>query len=1087
MLSLDDFWKSSLTDSRIFQETSIRLPSVSGPAWPVLDKEAGKRAPLKAYEFWGDVVLDLPQQQYAGRRTPAAVCRCGFEMCIFCQQRDIHRGSAPSSRTASRADSRRADSRREMRETPATRAGTPGTPRAVTPRTPRLTAEGWGRDLLPEQISARASPSPYAPLPEKRPARKQARDEEGQRFMRRCREEGWQGDPGQNSLSRRYIENNMPVSGAILREDTVRGYIAAEEAEEPFRAMLRRQKVHKFVDRVHRHQDKGKWASWEEEEHADALATDGLPLLQQAEAIDEHSSEQDSPSRIRTTLSSGDYANVPMSTRHSVMADKRISSVSARFPDGAIDIPPSDTGVQFSSVADLIMEEEEPAAGMKHSDRMRRIAKLAKVALKTGTALKTPRELVRIALQKESVRLGKSVLVQDARLASESFDFYDEDKSGTLELGEIRAVLEDLGLLPVTDEEKAGIRQTLVNFVSGVQDGYSDSEEDLDPDEKKSKEDIARSIMATKDQMPDLITRVRKRLQACRKKMYDEVFNRYDVMDEGEVDLMTIFKMLQEDLKLMPNIPEDISDFCIWLNNVVKSAMDPSWSAEERFDTIRRKGSLWLMPSVSVEKAAARAKRADANVQNLKKRFSVQPGGTDDSIAGLAEGDVTHEDTQVSSASQRQASSEEEESDNGSFHQAIQQFMTPFTLCREIRHGFGKQEFEVLIQFLGEAHGRNVAEQQGRVAKENGLSNPGLFQEFRKDLEEYCTLFKSMDDQNTGVLNKTELWVILNKLGLLPTIQQDKIMCIAVIGELCKKASVTSALCRNHMEAPRPLSWTSARIALKSLTDSSVMADSNDPYLSDIQAGVLDIEGFLELISKVRQYKQQQMREELAPLYDRVLRRRKNSGADGVIGVAEVSMALEELDMAPQRHEHQLKLSEFLSDVNEWGFQPLTIDFEAFVRFIGRVREWRATHARAEDTDYALRVLNLPEKLVGEYRVVFDIVDSEGDGELDIAAVRKAVSIMRYVSSDELRVLFNATDRDGSGSVNFCEFLHMIRELDPKASNKSRLKKTAGMLITRMHTNHDLLTSTVKLATKEKDKLADQAAPTADRLHLELA
>ncbi|CAL1134579.1 unnamed protein product, partial [Cladocopium goreaui] len=179
---------------------------------------------------------------------------------------------------------------------------------------------------------------------------------------------------------------------------------------------------------------------------------------------------------------------------------------------------------------------------------------------------------------------------------------------------------------------------------------------------------------------------------------------------------------------------------------------------------------------------------------------------------------------------------------------------------------------------------------------------------------------------------------------------------------------------------------------------------------------------------EVRQMQSRSLREDLAPIFDRMLRRRKKAGTAVIsaVGVPEVSQALELLHMGPKQREDQLKITEFLNEVNEFGFTPLTLDFEAFVRFIRQVKEWQATCMRAEDRAYGVE-LGLQERMVDEFRVIFDIIDNTGSGELDLLGVKRACGLLgqKSLSFEELRKIFEQLDKDGSGAIDFREFLHM--------------------------------------------------------------
>merc|ERR1712066_491793 len=101
--------------------------------------------------------------------------------------------------------------------------------------------------------------------------------------------------------------------------------------------------------------------------------------------------------------------------------------------------------------------------------------------------------------------------------------------------------------------------------------------------------------------------------------------------------------------------------------------------------------------------------------------------------------------------------------------------------------------------------------------------------------------------------------------------------------------------------------------------------------------------------------------------------------------MSEISKAMHELTMLPTNPEEQKKIQALLEDANEWGFQPVALDFEAFVRFIRHAREWKSILLNSKELEYAVQELGFGERIVHEYRVAFDIIDHTGAGALNIA------------------------------------------------------------------------------------------------------
>eukprot|EP00913_Durusdinium_trenchii_P032957 g30853.t1 len=286
-----------------------------------------------------------------------------------------------------------------------------------------------------------------------------------------------------------------------------------------------------------------------------------------------------------------------------------------------------------------------------------------------------------------------------------------------------------------------------------------------------------------------------------------------------------------------------------------------------------------------------------------------------------------------------------------------------------------------MADFLSEAHGRLTAQQQIELAEQLGLGK-ALFQEFRKELEAMIELFYSFDDTHSGVVKKVEVWVALSNLGLLPCLDQNKVEMLVMISLACTDAAANPAVARFSGQVPRTergawnsQRWLGTKAALKALLQSSE---------------------FLQLASQV------------------------GSLDEGCMDFARfLYLALEALHLGPKQREDQKKITEFLNDVNEFGFSPLTLDFEAFVRFVRQVKEWQAICTRAADRAYGAD-LGLQERMVDEFRVIFDIIDSSGSGELDLLGVKRACGLLgqKSLSFEELRKIFETLDKDGSATSN---------------------------------------------------------------------
>lgn len=640
------------------------------------------------------------------------------------------------------------------------------------------------------------------------------------------------------------------------------------------------------------------------------------------------------------------------------------------------------------------------------------------------------RELARLQLLKEGDRIVELIRAKDEAMIQEDFHRYDEDGNGQLQLTEIRGVLEDAGLLPKNDEEKASVRRTIVNMALKVEDGETDEEKELAEAKgnellvQQGQEQLARSVELQQEQMPELLQRIRKRLRVAQRKVYFACFTKFDMLDEGELAITEVLQVLQE-LKLLPDLDEARSDFARWVLSTVKGRESKVQSvASEDLDKKKRQAAK--------AKAKLRTSKTGTERPGSRSERSERPGSRERPSSREHEEPETLESSRSFKAL-RAAQTHHEKIDFDDRHDAVALEDLP-RLLPDMK--FDKFEVEVMAAFLEEAHGRHLVQRQIDLAEQLGLGK-ALFQEFRKELEVMLDLFHSFDDSNSGVLKKVEVWVALSNLGLLPHMDQNKVVMLVMISTACADAApgrhetrhvAHAHVARDRSNVPRNSQrWLGTKAALKALLQSSEFLQLSS-QVGSLDEGCMDFAHFLYLVHSVRQMQSRSLREDLAPIFDRMLRRRKKAGTAVIsaVGVPEVSQALELLHMGPKQREDQLKITEFLNEVNEFGFTPLTLDFEAFVRFIRQVKEWQATCMRAEDRAYGVE-LGLQERMVDEFRVIFDIIDNTGSGELDLLGVKRACGLLgqKSLSFEELRKIFEQLDKDGSGAIDFREFLHM--------------------------------------------------------------
>eukprot|EP00930_Biecheleria_cincta_P034220 TRINITY_DN23666_c0_g1_i1.p1 TRINITY_DN23666_c0_g1~~TRINITY_DN23666_c0_g1_i1.p1 ORF type:complete len:1100 (-),score=219.14 TRINITY_DN23666_c0_g1_i1:19-3318(-) len=961
---------------------------------------------LKHNCLWGDVALDLPLRTFLGRRTPTVLScwQCHDGTCILCRDRSfratsntpdvLSRARTPAAMSTPRMSSRRSASRPASRQTP----------RPASRQTPRSLVSALLPALPQEQdVPPSGQPSPYwtGQGPSSWPKDHKHQSDIVQRRREKQMEDAWSGT--NVAATRKSYKAHMPA-WVVLRDETPAAMASASRVMEIEVAEKRREQIKSFQQRL---QDRRK-------RHAEVYEN---------KKHKEQNHDQERKQLVEIIVATDPIAEVENEMRRKMERKaarlERIRHLSRVGTKQLIKQTPKE---EHGPVQ--VRDEEEDK-----------------------------RELDRQLLLDEGERLARAQHARDAASSHASFERYDEDGSGTLELVEIRAVLEDLGLLPQTAEEKSGVLQTLSNIGAGKEDGETDSNYSQASDEedekqgfhtrrstfkrdtktnKRSKEELARSIEVSKEDVSDLIERIRDRLKMIRRQVWSERFQYHDRHADGELGFPHVLRMLQE-LQLAPTDQPQIHEFAFWLLKTLRALPE---SAELRAaDTKRRSmvpiAGLSLKPGGvsfggvdhegnSSSKRSSVAESKASQEPEVPKRISspaIEEVESDDGVASPTDDD----DDAADDADDDDRPSEKRNRASGSGNQ-----LTLKDLRRSLGdRAFDKDEFEVITDFLTELRERQASEAQLQMAQDLGLKKVGLFMEFRHELKKHRDLFQSLDTRNTGFLNKEEVWLACTSLGMIPRTFREKAAVLESISKLCFKG--TSARDREP--------YAGLILGLYSV-EQQTRDDEPLPDPENITiTGRMNLERFLEVLSKIRYWHINQLREDLRPLFDRLVRKSRGLRGEAVIHVAEISEALECLNLAPTKNVEQEQLQHFLNDVNEWGFNPLTLEFEGFVRFIRLVREWRNYSQSEEDCRFAEQQLGYAKRQAHVYQAIFEIVDKHGEGTLDMTGIRRAVKLLKrtHITSDELRELFARTDEDNNGSVSFNEFMQMVHEMEPPA------------------------------------------------------
>lgn len=283
-------------------------------------------------------------------------------------------------------------------------------------------------------------------------------------------------------------------------------------------------------------------------------------------------------------------------------------------------------------------------------------------------------------------------------------------------------------------------------------------------------------------------------------------------------------------------------------------------------------------------------------------------------------------------------------------------------------------EFRVLIEQARERADRLIREHERNIKTNTGIST-ALFRQFRPDIVNLWELFCRYDVDGSGALGLKEAQQVLRQFGILP-------------------------------RRPKELEYISRIVA---------RADKD-------QDGELQFPEFLNLTGQVRQWVLAQKQEEELACFQRYDR-----DGSGTLSVEELSLLLCDLGINPKTRKEQEELASLLRCVDADGSG--LVDFKEFQVLSQRIEERLRSMRYQEEVEYALKC-GFSEAQLFDLRWVFDALDSDGSEHLDAAEIRSGLAMMRkQVSQDAFESAFRALDQDGSGELDFLEFLDFMRLL----------------------------------------------------------
>lgn len=296
------------------------------------------------------------------------------------------------------------------------------------------------------------------------------------------------------------------------------------------------------------------------------------------------------------------------------------------------------------------------------------------------------------------------------------------------------------------------------------------------------------------------------------------------------------------------------------------------------------------------------------------------------------------------------------------------------------------KEFEQLLVQVREGLHRMRRERRRSIIHQSELAH-GIVEAFKNEICELKDQFDRYDRDHSGFLDRAELNLLIADCGLGPRSKTE----------------------REEMQA---------------------LIDSSDV---DHNAQVT-FQEFLHLILGIRGLSSQRRHEDLQELFSSF-----DQDGSGSMSLAECSRLLENLGLSPKTRQEQRHIAVLLEAMDEDGSGEL--DFDEFAHLCQRVQEMLQLVVHHEELQ-AAKSLHITATQLQEYKSVFHVLDPDESGKLTLATVRGIVDGLHiHISGDDLYEIFAEVDEDGSGAVEFSEFLKLISMVNEHVTKSGQAHK----------------------------------------------
>lgn len=251
--------------------------------------------------------------------------------------------------------------------------------------------------------------------------------------------------------------------------------------------------------------------------------------------------------------------------------------------------------------------------------------------------------------------------------------------------------------------------------------------------------------------------------------------------------------------------------------------------------------------------------------------------------------------------------------------------------------------------------------------------SPGIFKEFRSQLVDLYTQFKLLDEDDSGTLDVGEVTNLLGEFGCNLTVDD-------------------------------------AHVASEVIVSEATGQDITFPE-------------FLSVIRRLRAAAMRSKLEEVVALFNRY-----DVDKSEELDVKEVCSILVELGLQPKTSLEQDNIAQLIEEVDVDGSGQLNL--MELLHMVQRIEERLVQLQRESENQHAVS-LGFQPKTTAALRRAHEVLDTSHNGYLGTAEVERAVQLMGWrVTAKKVQRLLEEVDADGSGQLDFKEFLVFMRKVE---------------------------------------------------------